>query len=186
MDQLSQTLTNYFALVAQVDTHIQNLNTKYPDEILCRAGCDSCCRFLSLFPVEAFALAQAYDQASPMQQARILDAVEANPEDREGAQCPLLFEGRCLLYKARPLICRTHGYPLYIQKDGEAQVDFCPQNFQGIWNLPKESLLDLDQLNLTLLAVNKLFLEQVETDPPLPQRIPVSQAVLLLTEDSLE
>ena len=183
MDDLSPILANYSELVSRVDAHIERVNTLYVDQIACEAGCDSCCRFLSLFPVEAFALARAYAQAAPMQQARIMDAVADNPQDREDAPCPLLFENRCLLYQARPIICRTHGYPLLINKDGEPRVDFCPKNFKGAWDLSREALLDLDQLNTTLLAVNQHFLSQIETDPPLPERIPVSQALFLLVEE---
>ncbi len=182
MDELKPLLENYSALIQRVDAHIENVNTLFPQEIACKEGCDACCRHLSLFPVEAFALARAYVQAAPMQQARILDNL-AEPHGDADLPCPLLLEGRCLLYKDRPLICRTHGYPLYIKgEDGEGRVDFCPENFKGAWELPNQILLDLDQLNTTLLAVNQHFLSAIETDPPMADRIPMSEALLLLSE----
>ena len=54
-------------------------------------------------------------------------------------------------------------------------VDFCPLNFKGMTQMSKEALLDLDQLNTLLIAVNKHFISQIDAD--LPDRISVSEAL---------
>ncbi len=56
-------------------------------------------------------------------------------------------------------------------------VDFCPENFKGIQEIPKSALLDIDQLNTLLTAVNQNFIAHLDTD--LPDRIPVSDALQL-------
>lgn len=89
----------------------------------------------------------------------------------------LLVDHTCMVYPARPVICRTHGLPIYMEKEGRAQVDFCPENFKTVSELPREALLDIDHLNTLLIAVNQHFLEQLEAD--LPDRIPVSHALEL-------
>lgn len=170
-------LKNYEQLLTRVDTHIKQVQTKYSNEIVCKKGCDDCCRFLNLFPVEAFALSAAFCQMNKSDRDRIMKGLEKGTQG-----CPLLTKGQCLLYEARPIICRTHGYPLFFEKDGESLVDFCPKNFKGIACFPKESLFDLEQLNTLLAAINKQFIESIETDVPLSDRISMSDALGLLDE----
>ncbi len=169
---LNQLLKNYNDMLKRVDAHVQTVTDRYRDHIACKKGCDACCRFLNLFPVEAFALSRAFLALPENAQSLILKQIE-----REEDKCPLLIEHACLLYEARPVICRTHGFPLYLEKEEGAMVDFCPENFKGMTELPKEAMMSLDQLNTLLTAVNQHFMTNVEAD--LPDRIPVSQALFL-------
>jgi hypothetical protein len=82
-----------------------------------------------------------------------------------------------MVYEARPIICRTHGYPLYMEKEDRAMVDFCPKNFKGVKKLDRADMLDLDRMNTLLTAVNKHFIACFEDG--LPDRIPVDQALEL-------
>ena len=91
--------------------------------------------------------------------------------------CPLLVDHVCMVYEARPIICRTHGYPLYMEKEGRAMVDFCPKNFKGVKKLDRADMLDLDRMNTLLTAVNNHFIACFEDG--LPDRIPVDQALEL-------
>jgi len=36
--------------------------------------------------------------------------------------CPLNFDGRCILYHYRPMICRLHGIPHELQKNGRNKI----------------------------------------------------------------
>lgn len=129
---------NYNALLSRVDAHITRIMETQGTQIACKKGCDDCCRFLTLFPVEAFALSRAFAALPEKTQARILNKAEQGED-----QCPLLIDHVCMLYPARPVICRTHGFPLYMKKEGEVMVDFCPENFKGMTDLPKDAMLDL-------------------------------------------
>ena len=171
MDEIKILLENYTALVEKIDSHIKAVMTDFADHIQCKKGCDNCCRHLNLFPVEALAIARAFAELPPEIQRNVL-------KQTNGKGCPLLIQGECVAYEARPLICRTHGMPIYMENDGKITVDFCPMNFSGITQFPKESLLNLDQLNITLTAVNARCVEQIETT--LPERIPMDQALELL------
>ena len=173
---LNDLLKNYRALLKQVDAHIQQLEKTYSDKIACKKGCDSCCQFLNLFPVEAFALASAFLQTEKSSQ----DSVRAELK-KPTTGCPLLIDHQCRLYQARPIICRTHGYPLYLKKKGETLVDFCPENFKGMTSFPRSSLLDLEQLNTLLTAINTQFVASLEIKS-FADRIPMSRALLLLEE----
>ena len=100
--------------------------------------------------------------------------------EKEKQACPLLIDRECVLYPARPIICRTHGYPIYMEKEGKRLVDFCPENFKGISSFPKETMLDIESLNTMLSVINRQFIESIEMDPPLLDRIPISEALFIL------
>lgn len=171
---LDSLLKNYTNLVARVDEHIQRLARVHKDHIACKKGCDACCRHLSLFPVEAFALSRAFSRLDAPCRERIFGQAK-----QTGPACPLLVDHVCMVYKARPVICRTHGYPLYMEKQGKAMVDFCPENFKGVKKLDRADMLDLDRMNTLLIAVNTHFTACFEDE--LPERIPVDQALEFLS-----
>ena len=173
--RLDIVLSNYTELLKRIDDHIRRIEKKYPDQIACRKGCDACCKFLTLFPVEALAIARAFINLPENTRHRILHRLENRAD-----ACPLLIDSACALYAARPVICRTHGYPICIEKKGETWVDFCPKNFSGMTAFPQETLFSLAHLNTMLTAINQHFLENIDTDSPFPDRIPVSDAIFLL------
>ena len=135
-----------------MDEHIQRLARVHKDRLACKKGCDACCRHLSLFPVEAFALSRAFSHLEAPCREKILEQAQ-----QTDLQCPLLVDHVCMVYEARPIICRTHGYPLYMEKEGRPMVDFCPKNFKGVKKLDRADMLDLDRMNTLLTAVNNHF-----------------------------
>jgi Fe-S-cluster containining protein len=148
-------LENYRRLVERVDELCRQIEERYRPVLACRRGCDACCRHLSLFWVEGLALARTAETLPAAEAARLRErARQSGPDD----PCPLLENGACLLYPARPLICRTHGLPLLTAGEGERRIDFCPENFRGIANLPAAAVIDLDRLNLALAGINALFM----------------------------
>ncbi|MCG8617002.1 MAG: YkgJ family cysteine cluster protein, partial [Desulfobacterales bacterium] len=157
---LDPLLKNYDDLLERIDSHVRGVTDKFSSHISCEKGCDDCCRFLSLFPVEAFALSRAFSELPENQQRLILDEIGKDGDDQ--AKCPLLIGHACMLYKARPIICRTHGLPIYIETDGEGMVDFCPENFKDLDALPKDAMLDLNQLNTLIAAVNNHFITHID------------------------
>jgi uncharacterized protein len=169
-----QILKNYNDFINRIDIHAQKVRDFYTEHIACRKGCDSCCRKLSLFPVEAFAVSKAFETLDISRGKRVLTNLEKNKDI-----CPLLIDHECYLYNARPLICRTHGYPVVIEEEGQIKVDFCPENFPGIKDFANEMLLNLNQINIVLSAVNSHFLAGMGEDPQSPDRISISKAIFL-------
>jgi hypothetical protein len=164
-------LANYAALVTRVDQLCRTVTDRFAGVIACRPGCDRCCRHLTLFPVEAYALLAAAQQLTGPERARLRQRLM----EPASADCPLLVDRRCLLYMARPIICRTHGLPLLMATDGSRRVDFCPDNFQGFTSLPGEAVIDLDRLNEALAAINALFVSQVKQPFLAKQRLSIAE-----------
>ena len=71
-----------------------------------------------------------------------------------GGSCVLLREGLCLVYSCRPMICRTHGYPILVGEADGPLVDWCPMSF--LESTPEVGeALDLELLNQLLWLVNR-------------------------------
>ncbi|AJE04935.1 YkgJ family cysteine cluster protein [Geobacter pickeringii] len=173
-EEKPEKLNNYRALIQRVDALCQRIEARFADQIVCRKGCSDCCRHLSLFPVEGAALAEAVAALPPAEAEQIRSKARQASSD---GPCPLLADGACLLYAARPLICRTHGMPLITAADGERRIDFCPLNFQGVPSLPGDAVIDLDRLNEILTAVNALFIAPDADHERASQRVTIADAL---------
>ena len=171
MDNL---LDNYFQMVARVDALCRGIQDVLTGRITCSEGCSSCCTAITLFPVEAVALNAALETLPDARRAKVRRHVAAHAG---GERCPLLENHRCLLYAARPIICRTHGLPIIYSEGSERKVDCCPLNLgEGEQPLPGSAVIDLDQLNTLLVAVNVLFLSQADAGC-LPERLTIAEAL---------
>lgn len=122
---------------ARADDAFARVAAQYPRQVACRPGCDDCCHALfDLSPVETLDIARAFSglpRRLRRQAARAgakataaFDRVAAEALAAQGEQrlrvlsrarvaCPLLHDGRCLLYAVRPLTCRLYGVPVAIE-----------------------------------------------------------------------
>ena len=150
----------YQALLAKVDDFWDRALTLQPGAFACGPGCASCCApDLSVFPVEAAAISAQLAGLDPNLREQL--ALHAS---RKPGACVFLMEDRCVIYPARPLICRTHGLALRI----EGRRDHCPLNYTHDEPAPN-AVLDLDQINTLLVLVNRLYLQSTDLNVDLPR-----------------
>ncbi len=129
-----------------VDRHFAHAVESAPDQFACRPGCSDCCLVdLSVFPVEAALVRQAF--------AELPDATRKAAAERASLarHCCMLdpADGRCIVYHARPVICRSHGLTVLI----DGNLDHCPKNY-GDRPAARDCILDLEKLNTALVSVN--------------------------------
>ncbi len=162
-------------LVKRVDQLCKIAEEALHEHLSCAEGCSSCCKAITLFPVEAAAISAAVAALSK-------DEAEAlRHHAKVGVKrdvCPLLLDNRCLIYAFRPIICRTHGLPIMFTDQGERRVDYCPQNLQNCKSLPGSAVIDLDRLNELFVAVNALFVLQDDSGTDSVERVAIVEAVL--------
>lgn len=170
-------LLNYRNLVAKVDELCRRIEEDYGEHLACNAGCDGCCRHISILWVEAVALATAMGKLPEEKASLIRERAQAASSE---GPCPLLEKGLCVLYSDRPIICRTHGFPILTTQDKKHSVDFCPMNFRNISTLPGNAVIDLDRLNTALISINALFIDDFfHNYRPGKDRLTVADALLL-------
>src|ERR1035437_2770011 len=122
---MSLLLDNYKQLVARIDALWRVIESALGEQITCSEGCSSCCRDITIFPVEAAALREAMDALPILEAESIRRHVALNASDE---RCPLLSHHHCLLYASRPIICRTHGLPIIYTEENQLKSDCCPNN----------------------------------------------------------
>jgi hypothetical protein len=75
----------------------------------------------------------------------------------ENGKCPFLKNEECLIYQARPVICRTHGLPLI--PPGSNKPDCCPLNFPdgGLLKLKTSDFFDVARVTTSAMRLNIAF-----------------------------
>lgn len=154
---------NLDALYDKVQVHSDRVMDAYAGKFKCRKGCSDCCS--SDRSVSAVEYANA---------ARVLAELPEKKRTRLQAQkpskkrCSMLLDGVCSIYEARPLICRSHGLPLVLERSkGRQMVDVCPLNFTdgSLAKVPPEDLLAQGTVDSILVAVNALYCQEEGGDP---------------------
>ncbi|MDD2367557.1 MAG: YkgJ family cysteine cluster protein [Desulfuromonadaceae bacterium] len=170
---MSHLLKNYQQLTTRVDSLCSVITVSLGERITCSAGCSSCCTSITIFPVEAAAM-QENLRNLPFEKAEEIRRHVLEHADNE--RCPLLSHNLCLLYDARPIICRTHGLPIIYDAGDQRKSDCCPLNLSESEQLSGKNVIDLDKLNTLLVAVNSIYLSQ--TGKELPElRINIADAI---------
>ncbi|TMQ18329.1 MAG: hypothetical protein E6J91_08330 [Deltaproteobacteria bacterium] len=115
----------------------------------CDTGCSDCCHVrLTITAVEAAAI-RAHVTTWPAERRRHLGGGQPQTEF-----CAALdAAGRCKIYEARPLVCRSHGVPIRMRRGSLPVVQACHRNFLHTTPDP-DCVLDQATLSAMLLAVD--------------------------------
>ncbi len=170
--------TAYRQLLADIERFAAVLRQRFPTSITCRPGCTGCCQqHLTVLPIEAAALREYVARLDAPTQARLRRQAQAVRE-QETAQvpavpagpcpalvpagpCPALVDGACAVYPARPVLCRTHGFPLlYLDEDDPTGgiLDVCPLNFtEDADAITHRDVFDMTVVNTRLVAASLAF-----------------------------
>lgn len=175
---MNSVFKNYHSYIEKVDLFCLDVHNACGSAIVCRKGCAGCCRHLSLFPVEAVHMRMALEECPEDVRQMIVERASACLHDPQGP-CPLLDQGECLLYQVRPMICRTHGYPILVEDDQGLRVDHCPLNFSAGETIERQFILDLNTLNTALATLNQLFVNEHLAGQAVPERLLLSEALLM-------
>ena len=171
-------IKRYRHFIERLDKACQAIEDTYAAEIACRKGCaGNCCRIhLSIFAVEAAALASALKKLPPESYRQIRE--KATNATGYGP-CPLLEDGACLMYASRLVICRTHGLPMRTEYRGHRSIGFCQKNFRNLKSIPDNAVIDLNELNAELAALNRAFVDSYQGQAELRDRFTIGEALLL-------
>jgi Fe-S-cluster containining protein len=181
---------HYKKLLQDIELLTTNLYEQFSKEITCHLGCTSCCyQQLSLSQVEADFVSKAIKKLPKESQEGLLSRAKAiNPESEIPQACPMLDGIACSIYEFRPVICRTHGFPITFKDDNEEIIlDVCPLNFSEEGDAVELNLtdtIDIDRLNLRLAAINYSYSqEKLKDNKKSGERVQISEIIISALTD---
>lgn len=145
--------SKYLLLRDEIDEKCKSLWRIHAKHMKCKSGCASCCQSFKVLPVE-------FDYIQQQLNGR---KIETNPSPGP-KECKFLIDNKCSIYEFRPIICRTHGYPLVRLNEEleEYEVSYCHLNFTT-FKLEEFNATNVyfeDTFNSKLYAINKEYLEK--------------------------
>jgi hypothetical protein len=139
-------------LTRKVDGFFARVADRHGAEMQCATGCSDCCHVrLTITGVEAAAIRGYVARWAPEQRQQLAVTQPSTPAAERCAG--LDAAGRCRIYDARPLVCRSHGVPIRMQRAGLPIVQNCHRNFHRAAPDP-DCILDQTTLSAVLLAVD--------------------------------
>lgn len=140
-------MTRLGELHGKVDGFFTRVEARHGSDMQCATGCSDCCHVqLTITSVEAAAIRQL---------------VERWPDDRRaslaepGPHCAALDpQGRCKIYDARPIVCRSHGAPIRMRRASLPVIESCFRNFTQT-EPDADCVLDQETLSALTLAVDR-------------------------------
>ncbi len=103
-------MSRHAEVTAKVDAFFAKVHARHGSDMQCATGCSDCCHArLSVTAVEARAIRELVASWREDDRRALAARAAAAPTDR----CAALDDaGRCLVYDARPIVCRSHGAPI--------------------------------------------------------------------------
>lgn len=161
----------YEQLQKKTDLFFEKVSSQHFEKIQCRKGCYQCCKAnLNISIIE-----KEYIEQTISKDLELLSKIKKNVErkNKDTKYCSFLGEqGECLIYNARPLICRSHGIPIQVKESDTIKRDVCELNFIDIDlnQLETDHILNIDTLNTILSVLNMQMYkeksdERYELDP---------------------
>lgn len=146
----------YFAIRDELDRHCAELYKLHAPHLNCKAGCDLCCMDFSILPVEFFAIKKQTG-----------NNLKNGIKHASDGECPFLVNHRCVIYGARPIICRTQGLPLLYMGDEQWELSACELNFThfDFDEFTEENTFPQDKYNSRLFLLNQKFIESLPDKP---------------------
>ncbi|MBS2212597.1 YkgJ family cysteine cluster protein [Carboxylicivirga mesophila] len=158
------TLDNYKALREEIDAATIKLWDEHHNNMACKKGCDKCCLNFDVFPIEFDYIKQQVEENYPEVLNQSLSPDSFGEEDK----CLFLKDHQCSIYTARPIICRTHGYPLlYMNEAGDQwELSHCELNFTQVDEdyFNEDNCYAQDTFNSRLFMMNKEYIKTAHPD----------------------
>lgn len=170
MATIDDVLSQYRVLRDYCDGFWRKVKERHSADLLCRKGCHECCRLEGVTALEAQVLISAL---------HLEGAVINKQPALQAGFCPFLWVDECLVYKDRPLICRTHGLAISGQFLTGGVVDCCPANFSKklLVSIDRDLILDIDMINDNLMRLNLAFCVLLGNQQLAGQRIRLSDII---------
>jgi hypothetical protein len=125
-----------------IDADVAPVVARHREHIQCRPGCGDCChQTFRVSALEGELLRDGVLALPEAVRAEVLRRAQDYVPDRR-VPCPALGDdARCLVYDARPRLCRKYGIPLW-HPDRPDEVTTCALNFRGVVDVDPAAILE--------------------------------------------
>ena len=135
----------YSDLTNLIQEEFERNANKYGEKLKCRKGCSQCCsQIFRITQADAFEIKKFLNECSEDKKSLLKNKAtdylsKQTAENSEPTEfhllpklpCPALdIEGECMIYEARPVICRRFGPPVYDYKNPH-KLFACELNFEN-------------------------------------------------------
>ncbi|HEY1557601.1 MAG TPA: YkgJ family cysteine cluster protein [Kofleriaceae bacterium] len=145
-------MSRYHELTGKVDAFFARVEARHGCDMQCGSGCSDCCHVrLTVTGVEARAIRELVAAWPAEARAALAERARTGATDRCAA---LDAAGRCSIYVARPITCRSHGAPIRMREGSLPVVQSCFRNFTQV-EPDADCVLDQTTLSALVLAVDR-------------------------------
>ncbi len=148
-------MSEYRDVASKVDDFFTRVQARHGRDMQCATGCADCCAVrLTITGVEATEIRDLVTGWPSTRRATLASNVAASTS----ACAALDPAGRCLIYDARPIVCRSHGVPIRMRTPGSLPVvEACHRNFteHGPAAADPDCILDQTTLSALVLAADR-------------------------------
>jgi len=168
----SESIAQLRILYDRIDQNFTRISAKYSESINYRTGCFQCCApNLTINQIEAASIREYIKDNE--EAIRKLEELKEEPAHGK-LYCQMLTpDGRCSIYAARPVVCRSHGIPLQYGRNDDKSVSrsVCPLNFTkiDIDEINHQDVVNMETVN-TILATLNIAYSRVDSDRRIPLR----------------
>lgn len=151
-------IQEYDNLINAIESKNNRLLKEHSAHINCKKTCSSCCLDFKIVPVEKFIIHNKFSENN----------INTASFIKSGNTCKYLSNGECSIYQYRPIMCRTHGFPLLYLNEDETAYEFstCDLNFLD-YDLDEVSEANSIMMDDHNYIINKLNIEFFEINPEL-------------------
>jgi uncharacterized protein len=148
-------VSEYRDVASKVDGFFTRVQARHGRDMQCETGCADCCVVRLTITVVEAAEIRGFVAGWPSTRRTTL---AANVAASTSACAALDPAGRCLIYDARPIVCRSHGVPIRMRAPGSLPVvEACHRNFteHGPAEADPDCILDQTTLSALVLAADR-------------------------------
>ena len=147
-------MSRYPELAAKVDAFFTRVQQRHAADMQCGSGCHHCCYVrLTITQVEADAIRAEVAGWTAERKAELAANATASSAAAYERCAALSPQGRCLVYAARPFICRSHGAPIRMRTERSLPVVVsCSANFTERGPAAADPDCVLDQTTLSAMV----------------------------------
>lgn len=147
-------LDKYLALRSKIDAACENLLAQHYKNMQCKSGCSSCCQAFKILPIEYESIKASIGNLS------LIINKKAKKDE-----CKFLVDNKCSIYEHRPVICRSHGYPMarFNEEYDAYDMSYCKLNFIDflLEKFNADNVYFEDDFNARLYKLNQDFLKVI-------------------------